>query len=233
MVLLFSMARIKDRQKVIILRKNGKTYSEIKRELGIPKSTLSNWLSKYPLTRDQLKAIEKTSKRNKEVGVEKCRMTKRKKREKRLREIYIKEKSKLLPLTKREIYLIGLFLYWGEGLKDIKGALSLSNTDPSVIKFYLYWLVKNLGIPKKKIKVGIHLYVDMDVEESLNYWSRELQLSRNQFSKPYIKKTKKADIDQKGFGYGTCNLILADVRLKERVMMGIKAIADYYAKFIA
>lgn len=76
----------------------------------------------------------------------------------------------------------------------------------------------------------VHLYDDMDKEESLNYWSRELKIPRSQFSRPYIKKSKRENIDQKGHGHGTCNLVFCDVRLKERMMMGIKAIADRYAE---
>lgn len=224
------MSRKVDRQKAIELRKQGKTYSEIKRKLGLSKSTLSNWLNNYPLTKSQINAIEKSAKRNKELGVERCRLTKQKKRKIRLNSIYQREKSELLPLTNREIYLIGLFLYWGEGFKDIKGSLSLSNTDPRVIKFYMYWLVKCLKISKERIKVLVHLYSDMNIEESLNYWSRELDIIRSQFSRPYIKKSKRVNIDQKGFGHGTCNLVFSDVRLKEKVILGIKAISDYYAE---
>jgi len=39
------MARIIDKQKAIKLRKQGKTYGQIRQELGISKSTLSDWLS--------------------------------------------------------------------------------------------------------------------------------------------------------------------------------------------
>jgi hypothetical protein len=224
------MARIKDRQKVILLRKSGKTYGEIKRELGISKSTLSNWLSKYPLSEKELFAVKESVDRNKDIAVERCRLTKQKKREKRILGVYNSEKKKHLPLSSKEIYVAGLFLYWGEGSKNIKGSVSLSNTDPEVLKFYLFWLRNSFKIPTEKIKVLVHLYKDMEIERELAYWSKELKISRTQFSKPYIKKSSRSDIDQKGFGHGTCNLIVCDIRLKEKIMMGIKAIADYYLK---
>ena len=227
-VLLFDMARTKERQEAIKLRKQGKTYSEIKKKLGLPKSTLSDWLSKYPLTKEQIKEIERSSNRNREAGIEKCSITKQKKREARLDSIYKEEVDRLLPLSEKELYLIGLFLYWGEGLKNIKGSLSLSNTDPSVVKFYLYWLIKSFNIPLEKIRIAVHLYADMDTETSLNFWSKTLRIPRKQFFRPYIKKSKRSEITQKGFGHGTCNVILANVRLKEKVIMGIKAISDRY-----
>ncbi|KKP80446.1 MAG: hypothetical protein UR81_C0028G0006, partial [Candidatus Levybacteria bacterium GW2011_GWB1_35_5] len=48
------MARVIDRQRAIELRKQGKSYGQIKKQLGIAKSTLSDWLSKYPLSEKQL-----------------------------------------------------------------------------------------------------------------------------------------------------------------------------------
>lgn len=224
------MARIKDRQKVILLRKSGKTYGEIRRELGIAKSTLSDWLSKYPLSEKELLAVKNSVKRNKDIAAERCRLTKQKKREKRLLAVYDSERKNNLPLSLKEIYIAGLFLYWGEGSKNLQGAVSVSNTDPEVLKFYLFWLKRSFRISTPKIRVMVHLYKDMEIEKELDYWSEELKISRTQFSKPYIKNSLRSDIDQKGFGHGTCNVIVCDVRLKEKIMMGIKAIADYYLK---
>lgn len=226
------MAQIEKRRKAIELRTQGKTYTQIREVLDIPKSTLSGWLSQYPLSEEQLKLIKKNSLQNKEVAIEKCRQTKRNKRENRLHLVYQNEKAKLLPLSAKELYVTGLSLYWGEGFKDLKGAISLSNTDPKVIKFYLYWLIYGLGIPVNKIKVLVHLYDDMKVEKSLEYWSKKLNIPRSQFSQPYIKKSKRAQIDQKGFGHGTCNIVACDVRLKEKIIKGIETIADFYSQKI-
>lgn len=224
------MARVKDRQKAIQLRKQGKTYSEIRRELDVPKSTLSNWLSNYPLNDEELEYLERTIRRNKELAIERYRLTTQRKREARLKEFYNEEKKRWLRLSKKELYLSGLFLYWGEGNKGLKSSVSLNNTDPKVIKFYLYWLTQILKIPKKKIKVYVHLYSDMDIKKELNFWSKNLKIPLNQFGNPYIKKSQRVNIDHKGFGHGTCGLIVNNVRLKERIIMGLEAIADYYSE---
>ncbi|MEK9208407.1 MAG: hypothetical protein AAB922_08020, partial [Patescibacteria group bacterium] len=60
------------------------------------------------------------------------------------------------------------------------------------------------------------------------YWSKMLKISSTQFSKPYIKQSKKVDIDEKGFGHGTCGVRVFDTVLKERILMAIKAITDSY-----
>ncbi len=223
------MTRIKDRRKAIGLRKLGKTYSEIRRDLRIPKSTLSDWLGKYPLTNEQMALLRKSEKRNRYLSIEKIIATKRKKREARLNATYNQEKQRLLSLNKKELELAGLFLYWGEGSKNLKGALSINNTDPQVLKFILFWLKNVLQVSQDKIRVYLHLYSDMRVNKEMKFWSKELKLPLSQFYKPYIKKSRRSKIDHKGHGHGTCGLAVIDIRLKEKILMGIKAIADYYS----
>lgn len=218
------MSRINERQRALELRKSGKSYSQIKKELGVSKSTLSLWLRKYPLSKQQIGKLRDFS----AVRIEKYRETMRKKHEKRLEDYYVVEKSKLLPLSTKELFISGLFLYWGEGNKVSRGSVSINNTDPSVLKFSLYWIVNSLGIPKNKIEVFLHLYSDMNVEDEINFWSKELRMDKDNFSKPYIKENKRWDIEHKGFGHGTCGLRIHKTEIKERIMMAIKAIGDEY-----
>jgi len=222
------MTRIKDRRKALELRKLGKSYSQIKKELGISKSTLSDWLREYPLSKEQIDSLRGKNPRR----IEKYRETMRRKHQTRLNKYYTEEKSKWLPLSKRELFIAGLFLYWGEGGKSLNGQLIINNTDPKLIKFMLHWLTNVIFVPKNKIKVCVHLYIDMEIQTEINYWVKELDLPLTQFIKPYIKKSQRTNIDHKGFGHGTCGLMVNDTRLKERILMGIGAIADYYSKIV-
>lgn len=220
------MAKLLERRKAIELRRQGKSYSEIKQALSVSKSSLSLWLRNIPLNEKQLSRI----KDKKEKAIERFRESMRLKREKRLKNYYEAQKTKWLPISKKEEFIAGLFLYWGEGNKSSRNSISINNTDPAVIKFSLYWLTRCLGVPKEKIKVQLHLYSDMDIEEGLNFWSKELALKKYQFSKPYIKKTNKIDIDQKGFGYGTCGIMVHDTVLKENILMAMKAFSDCFGE---
>lgn len=221
------MKRLVDKHRqALALRKEGKSYSQIKKELGVSKGTLSRWLHKYPLSKSQLdKLLFKNERR-----IERFRETMRLKRRRRLKKIYKREARKWLPLSKRELFLAGLFLYWGEGGKTLPTTTILSNTNTQVIKLYLYWLIKCLKVDKKKIRVKLHLYKDMNEEKATSYWAKELGLQLKQFRKSYIKQTKLSGLTYKGFGHGTCNVIVEGVALKETIMMGIKAIADHYTR---
>lgn len=216
------------KRKALELRKQGKSYNQIKKEIGVSKSTLSEWLRRFPLSKGQIRLLRDIN----EVRIEKYRNTMRLKRETKKLTYYNEQKQILIPLSKKEIYLAGLFLYWGEGAKTLHGQVDISNTDPSVLKFVLYWMTIALGIPKEKVRVNLHLYKDMNINETIEFWSRELGISKDQFIKPYIKNSNRSDLDQKGFGHGTCHLVVNNTVIKEKIMMGIRAMGDHAAEYI-
>lgn len=219
------MARFHDRQRALTLRKQGQSYGQIKKKLGINKSTLSYWLRYYPLSKKRIQELRD----NNEKRIEKFRETMRNKRERRLKEIYDIQKKLILPLNEREIFIAGLFLYWGEGAKYRRSSLSISNSDPAVIKFFIHWLNRSAKIPKNKMGVELHLYSDMNIRKEMEFWSRTINLPQSQFIVPYIKKTSSKKINHKGgFGHGTCNVRINNVAIAERILMSIKAIRDNY-----
>jgi len=221
------MARFKDHEKAIILRKQEMSYSQIKEILKVDKSTLSTWLRNYPLSEKRIRQLRDWS----EQRIERCRETKRKKKEKRLKDFYQEQKKLIFPFSKSELYLAGLFLYWGEGAKTHSARLSISNTDPSVIKFFIVWLERSLKVPKEKLKVHLHLYIDMNIKKEIKFWSTTLDIPFDQFTKPYIKETSTTRINHKGgFGHGTCNVGIGDARLSEKILMALEAISDKFSK---
>lgn len=220
------MTKFIERTKVRQLRKEGKSYSEIRKIVKVSKSSLSLWLKDISLTTAQIKKI----KGNKERAIERFIETMKLKREKKLLNYYENQKKKWLPLSNRELYIAGLFLYWGEGNKASRHTISISNTDPGVLKFALLWMTKSLGIPIKSIKISLQLYSDMEKVEATKYWSGELGIEEMQFNKPYIKTSTRDTIDQKGFGHGTCNVIAQNTYIKENLLMAIKAISDSHAR---
>jgi len=219
------MARFNDHQKALALRKQEMSYSQIKDILKVSKSTLSLWLRNYPLSKEKINELRGQN----EKRIEKFRGTMRQKRDKRLKGLYKEQKKNIFPFNKRELYLAGLFLYLGEGSKSKETTLSVSNTDPSIIKFFMTWLIKSQNISKNKLKIHLHLYKDMNILKEIKFWSNLLNIPASQFNKPYIKRTTIKNINHKGgFGHGTCNISIGNARLTEKILMGLKTISDYY-----
>ncbi|TSD03712.1 MAG: Uncharacterized protein Athens071426_106 [Parcubacteria group bacterium Athens0714_26] len=107
------MAKQEEKQTAIELRKQGKSYSQIKQALKVSKSTLSNWLKNFPLAPKQLEKLMGKNEKRIENYIKTCR----KRKENLLKQIYDEEKNVIFPLSKRDIFIAGLFLYWGEGGK--------------------------------------------------------------------------------------------------------------------
>lgn len=219
------MARFKDKEKAIKLRLQGKSYSQIKKIIGVSKSTLSYWLTDYPLSEKRIRELRGNS----PIRIERYRATRLRQKNERLSKVYREEKKRLLPLSKRDLFIAGLFLYWGEGTKTTESQLSVSNTNPAVIKFFIEWLVNSLEVPLKKIKIYLHLYSNMNIDKEIGFWMKELSLPKKQFRKPYIKKSDSRMINYKTkFGHGTCNAIVGNARLTEKILGGLKVIEDKF-----
>lgn len=207
------------------MRLQGMSYSVIREKLGVSKGTLSAWLRGHPLSEERIRTLRDFSQQR----IERCRETKAEKRLARLEEVNRIALSNIGSLSKREIFLCGLFLYWGEGGKTQPYRTVLSNTDPSVLKFFTAWLSIQ-GVAREHIKAHVHLYEDMDIESELTYWSQALILPRDNFRKPYIKKSSRSGLTyRQKFSHGTCNLIYENRDMAEYVACSLDAIRASFA----
>ena len=113
----------------------------------------------------------------------------------------IKEKTKKLledgikdvgELSKRELFLAGIVLYWAEGFKHPEeSGLGLATSDPAMATFYIYWLKTCLGISSNILKLRVtanysHAY---RISEIQNYWSNYLNVPQERFTKPFFQRT--------------------------------------------
>src|SRR3989344_6471476 len=130
------MAKRELEKRAVDLRKQGMSYSQIKNQLGVSKSTLSYWLRFYPLSDERIRELRDHSVQR----IERYRETRRKQREAQLNSIYQIEKKKILPLSDRDLFIAGLFLYLSEGEKTNIFTVGISNTNPVVPKLFILWL---------------------------------------------------------------------------------------------
>ena len=215
------MARPKDKEKAIKLRLQGLSYSQIKSEMGLNKSTLSGWLRKYPLSDEQIKKLRDLNPQR----IERCRNTKANKVKNRLENVYSKVSADISVFSNRDLFIAGLFLYWGEGSKSERSTTALSNTDPAMLRFFLKWL-RLFNINDDKLHITLQLYSDMDINKEIKFWAEQLKLPKNLFKKPYIKTSTLSGLTYKrGFGHGTCNIRIFNRDLAEYVHMGMKKIS--------
>jgi len=219
------MARFADKEKARTLRAQGRSYSEIKELLKVGKGTLSAWLADMPLTPEQMRQVRDFNPRR----IERFRETMSKKRNARLEIAYEEAKKDIGKLSRRELLIAGLYLYWGEGNKSGQGNVGISNTDPAVILAFLDW-AKVMEIPKERLYVRLHLYVDMDIERETLYWSKVLRFPRTQFRKPYIKTSTLSGLTYKTIGHGTCNIRFENVPMWEYITGALRYLREQHTR---
>jgi transcriptional regulator len=139
-----------NKSEAIKLRKQGKTYNEISRIIGIPKSTLASWFKKMPFSREikerNYSKVQKIWARNiTRFNKEQARIAKEK------AALIQKEAEKDIDvLSERELLLIGTALYWAEGYKRNRWTLQFSNSDPAMIKIAIKFFERVCKVPKKR-----------------------------------------------------------------------------------
>lgn len=107
-------------------------------------------------------------------------------------------------ISKRDLFLVGIALYWGEGNK--KGRrLILSNSDPEMIKIWIKWLIEclNLSISDISCNVGINEIHKDRVKLVEKYWSEMTGIPLIEFRKVSLKKVKAMKVyenPEKHFG---------------------------------
>jgi len=222
------------REQAIKLRtEKNLSYGEIRKRLDIPKSTLSYWLREFPISEERILELRRQGWKKSEAGRERFRNTMREKKKLKDREVYNKYKKRFAEFSKDVFLAAGLMLYLGEGGKKNNARISLANTDPMIIKFFIKWMIDFLGIAEENIKAQLHLYENMDIDKEEKFWENELGLPKTQFYKSAIRKLQKKSFSYKeSYRHGTCSIYVLGVEKKREVMMAIQAFLDCYKKYI-
>ncbi len=217
------MAKLKQREIAIKMRKAGESYAVIQKQIGVSKSTLSLWLREIPLSESRLRELRDFN----VVRIEKTRQTKLIKKQKR-RSLVLEKIKEDFKNHNDPLFTEGFYLYWGEGTKTAEYTVALTSSDPSIIKCFIEWLVL-LGVKRSDTRVKLHIYSDQDENKKRIFWTKQLGLRSSQFYKTYIKESSSVRKTYQGmFGHGTCTVLYHDRDMYEYVMAGIYYLRERY-----
>jgi len=203
----------------IKLRKQGKSYNEIKSVLNIPKSTLSNWLKDLPLSKKiKNKNVAKTklvwSKNITEFNKKRAI-----KYQTELKETIKKYSTEVSKINKKSLFWIGLSLFWAEGGKREKWMLRFTNSDPEMIKAMMRFYREICHVEENKIRLCIHLHPNISDKNAKKFWSELTNISINQFwkSQVNISKSSLGKRPKDRLPYGTLHVIILDSNLVKKI----------------
>jgi len=209
----------RDKKRAILLRKQGKSYNAISKILGIPKSTLSLWIKdiKMPIeierkfwdrTRKKwARNITKFNKKRAEIARE------------RVQQIQKIASGDIKKISNRELFLLGIALYWAEGCKKSRWRLDFSNSDPIMIKLMMKFFREICHIKENKFFTIVQIHPNTTPEKAVRYWSKLTKISKKQFLKTYTKlsPTSKRKRSPNILPYGTLRLSVSDVELTNKM----------------
>lgn len=185
------MAKSKLRLQAREFRRQGLGIKTIAYKLGVSSSTVSFWCRDILLTSDQIEQLSLNS-RDPYYGRRREYLFKIKKQHQdKIQKLFIQGKKRIGEITKKELLIAGVALYWGEGFKK-DSLVGFANSDPTMLKFFINWLNRCFYLKKSdlRVRLGVNEQYRDKVEEIESYWIQELDLKKEQFQKPFIQKVK-------------------------------------------
>ncbi|WP_405894310.1 hypothetical protein OG272_20270 [Streptomyces sp. NBC_00104] len=179
--------RAKDdlREKARELRRQGWTYNQIQAELGCSKSSVSLWVRDLPTPEPRRTPEEQQARMN--AGLTRLRAEQDRARQ----TVKQAAAAAIGELSDRELFLVGVGLYWAEGSKDKPyrrtEVLQFINSDPNMIRLFLSWLTL-LGVTRDRLTLRVSIHESADVEAAERYWADVVGVDVSAFSRATLKR---------------------------------------------
>lgn len=173
------------------LRKGGLSYNAISEKLSLPKSTVRLWCKDVELTKSQLLQLIKNSK-DPFYGRRKDHVEKQiKTKNQTVKRLFDKGFKEIKQLSKNELFLVGIALYWAEGFKK-DSQVGFANSDHRMINLFMKWLKKCCLIDKEDLlpRVTINSAHAYRIDKIEEYWSIKTNIPLTQFRKPFYQNVK-------------------------------------------
>src|SRR3989344_2045357 len=202
--------KITEKEKARKLRKQGKSINQIVAEAGLSKASVSEWVRDIVLTKSQK---EKISKRGRSIeSIEKRRISRLKNEQNKRQIIINKAKKDIIKISLKELKLIGIMLYWGEGGKTGR-VVRLANSDPEIIKIMMRFFREICNVPENKFNGHIHTFAHANINKTEKYWSKITRIPKKQFYKTYIKPSSASLQKRNTLPFGTFDIYVCDTKL--------------------
>ncbi|SDL04850.1 hypothetical protein [Streptomyces indicus] len=193
------------RAKARELRLQGMTYDQIQVELGVSKGSISLWVRDLP-------------KPERRRPSEQARLAGRKRwehesavRDQQRRKVKEDARKAVGQLSARELFLVGVGLYWAEGTKDKpydrREVVAFVNSDPNMIAVYMAWL-ELLGVDRERLRFTVMIHENADVAGAEQYWADLVDADRSAFTKTILKRHNPRTVRKNtGDSYRGCLVI--------------------------
>ncbi|MFD8261030.1 hypothetical protein ACFV19_19335 [Streptomyces griseoluteus] len=187
------------------LRRQGCTYDQIEATLGCSRSSVSLWVRDLPKP-ERKRSPEEAAAISRKGWEEKLRI-----RDEERRRTKDEARRRVGALSERELFLVGVGLYWAEGAKDKpydrRENVAFVNSDPGMITTFLAWL-DLLGVERERLRFTVMIHETADVPGAERFWAEVVDADRAAFNKTSLKKHNPKTVRRNtGDAYRGCLVI--------------------------
>jgi hypothetical protein len=182
------VAKFKQRSEAIQLRKTGESIKVIAKKLGVSAGSVSLWCKNVQLSSIQLKELERRY-RDPNYGKRLENSTRQRRiKEEKIDRLLKEGAGEIGNLSKRELFLIGVALYWAEGFKK-DTQVGFANSNLGMIKLYLRWLQEccNVKLEDLVFRVTLNISHKDRIDIVQKYWSKSIGMPLANFRKPFYQ----------------------------------------------
>jgi len=224
---MFSKMKTEQRELARTIRRlEGAPIKEIARRVGVAPSSVSVWVRDIELTPAQEEELlRRNPAYNRQLSGTAIQAANR-----RAERVAYQEAGRQLALQRDSCHVAGCMLYWAEGEKD-RNALRFYNSDPEMVRFFVFFLKKYFDLRDEEIKISCSLFTDhlQRQREIEQFWLDVAQLSERSLCKSYVnvysKHSKKKRINR--LPYGTVRGTVCRTRIVQSIFGSIQEYAGF------
>ena len=209
----------KDKEIAIKMRRSGKSYAEISASLRVPKSTLSGWFADLGWSQELKQKLRKSTQVEHTIRLKELNKLRGANLKQAYEEAREEARAEFEEFKYNPLFIAGIMLYWGEGDKLTNYSTKISNTDPHLIRLYVFFLENVCRIPKEKIRAHVLIYPGLNEETCRLYWASRAHIDLSRFTKCTVIQGKNT---ARPLAYGVCMVGISSTYFKVKMLEWLK-----------
>lgn len=224
------MAKGIEKLQALKMRREGMSIKAIAKVLEVTKGSVSGWCENIQLSPSQQQKLKEKQIKAGHAGRMKGAEMNRQKRLTQIAKYETEGLSTVHKLSARDLLMLGIGLYWGEGVKARNSTTAIINSDPAIVLIAKRWFQECLGVIEEDFSPYIYISETHRGRENkiAGFWSSLLGLSVDQFHPVVFLKGRREKVyENHDMYYGVLALrVRRGSELKYRILGLIKACQD-------
>ncbi len=215
-----------DRVRAVELRKTGVSYAELMRRFGVAKSTLWRWLKAEGL----VAATPQEFTERRRLAQRKAVIVNRANHTARTQALFEQARNEVGKLSARDLWLIGIALYWAEGTKqkphNVAQRVVFTNSDPAMLQLFIRWLKDACQIEDGQLAYDLYIHESGNIEAARKFWSEALRVPSEQWRirlKRHNRSTRRRNVGARYVGLVRVS-VARSARLNRKISGWVKGI---------